>query len=408
MKRTTKQQRGVATYKPLEVLGPEHEFSLVNEDLKALPIVDKVIRAFCGKCVNFVEQPTFTFGKELQLHVMEIKANEPFKSPGTFEETMQNAVVTLLGFLEKKFHANLLGTGMHPLLMLDETGVWPHRHKKIYEEYGKIFNLKQHGWLNIQSFHLNLPYSNEAEGVQLHNLLAGLCAYLPAISASSPIYEGKLCPHVDNRLFFYKSNQLEVPSITGDIVPDYVSSFNQYRKEVIGQYSRDLAAAGAGKPILFKEWVNSRSVIFRFDRCAIEVRVMDEQECVKSDVALSCFIRAALRGLVANQTQPLPHQLLVNDFNSVIADGLNAKVLNPDGKTARQVCQHLFKVASENAAEDEKNYLWLVKKRIEDGNLSEIVRERVSRKAQKTDAKEAILSVYSTLIKCLADNQPYF
>ena len=370
--------------------------------------MDKVIKAFCGKCVNFVEQPTFTFGKELQLHVVEIKANEPFKSPEAFEENMQNAVVTLLGFLEKKFHASLLGTGMHPLLKLNETGVWSHRHRKIYEEYGKIFNLKQHGWLNIQSFHLNLPYSNEAEGVRLHNLLAGLCAYLPAISTSSPIYEGKLRTHADNRLFFYKANQLEVPSITADIVPDSVSSFTQYRKEVIGQYSQDLAAAGAGKPILFKEWVNSRGVIFRFDRRAIEVRVMDEQECIKSDVALSCFIRAALRGLVANQTQPLPHQLLVNDFSSVIAGGLDAKVLNPDGKTARQVCQHLFKVASENAVEDEKKYLWLVKKRIKNGNLSEVIRERVLRRAQKTDAEEAIFSVYSTLIKCLADNQPYF
>ncbi len=339
---------------------------------------------------------------------MEIKANEPFKSPKAFEETMQNAVVTLLGFLKKKFHANLLGTGMHPLLTLDETGVWPHRHRKIYQEYGKIFNLKQHGWLNIQSFHLNLPYSNEAEGIRLHNQLLGLCAYLPAISASSPIYEGKLYSHIDNRLFFYQSNQQEVPSITGDIIPEYVSSFSQYKKEVIGRYSRDLASAGAGKSILFKEWVNSRGVIFRFDRRAIEVRVMDEQECIKSDVALSCFIRAAVRGLVANQTPPLPHELLINDFNSVIAGGLNAKVQNPDGKTARQVCQHLFKVASENAEEDEKKYLWLVKKRIEDGNLSEIVRERVLRKAKKTDVKEAVLSVYSTLIKCLAQNQPYF
>jgi hypothetical protein len=65
-------------------------------------------------------------------------------------------------------------------------------------------------------------------------------------------------------------------------------------------------------------------------------------------------------------------------------------------------------VASENAAEDEKKYLWIVKKRIESGSLSELIRERVLKKTQKTDLEEAILSVYSTLIKCLADNQPYF
>jgi gamma-glutamyl:cysteine ligase YbdK (ATP-grasp superfamily) len=389
-------------------MGPEHEFSLVNEELQALPILDKVMKDFCGKIVNFIELPHFTFGKELQLHVMEIKANAPFKSPELFEETMQNAVATLLYLLEKQYHAHLLGTGMHPLLRLEETSVWPHRHRKIYQEYSKVFNLKQHGWLNIQSFHLNLPYSNEEKGILLHNLLAGLCAYLPAISASSPICEGAIGPDVDNRLYFYKVNQLEVPSVTGEVIPEPISSFDQYRKEVIRQYSQDLAKAGAGKRILFKEWVNSRGVIFRFDRKALEVRVIDEQECVKSDVALSCFIRAALRGLIAERIEPLPHQLLVRDFNSVMAKGLNAKVLHPNGETARQVCQHLFNLALENAEEDEKKYLWIVKKRIESGNLSELIRERVLRKSQKADFKEAILSVYSTLIKCLADNQPYF
>jgi gamma-glutamyl:cysteine ligase YbdK (ATP-grasp superfamily) len=409
LRRCLNKKRGVATYKPLEVLGPEHEFSLVNDELKPLPMVDKVIKDFSGRITNFIELPRFTFGKELQMHVMEIKANAPFKSPELFEETMQSAVETLTGFLWKKYHVRLLGTGMHPLLRLEETRVWPHRHRKIYQEYSKIFNLKQHGWLNIQSFHLNLPCSKEKSGVKMYNLLAGLCPYLPALSASSPIYEGTMGPNVDNRLFFYRMNQREIPSVTGDVVPDYVSSFGQYRREVIGRYSHDLTEAGAGKSILFKEWVNSRGIIFRFDRSALEVRVMDEQECVKSDVALSCFIRAALRGLLSDEeVEPLPHKLLVNDFNSVVKNGLNAQVQNPNGGTARQVCRHFFKLASENAEEEEKKYVWIIKKRIDDGNLSELMRDRVLKKAQKTSLEEAILSVYSTLIKCLSDNQPYF
>jgi hypothetical protein len=135
---------------------------------------------------------------------------------------------------------------------------------------------------------------------------------------------------------------------------------------------------------------------------------MDEQECVKSDVALSCFIRAALRGLLAERAEPLPHQLLVRDFNSVMANGLNAEVFHPKGETARQVCQHLFNLALENAEEDEQKYLWIVKKRIEDGNLSELIQTRVLKRARKTDLKEAILEIYLRLIKCLSDNQPYF
>jgi gamma-glutamyl:cysteine ligase YbdK (ATP-grasp superfamily) len=388
-------------------LGPEHEFSLVDQELKPLPISDQVIKSFCGKTVNFVKQKGFTFGKELQLHVMELKANEPFKSPQIFEETMKEGVDTLEDFLNR-YSAHLLGTGMHPLLNLDETGIWPHRHRKIYDEYGKIFNLKQHGWLNIQSYHLNLPYSQEEDAIQLHNFLANLCAYLPAISAASPIYDGEPGPYVDNRLWFYKTNQIEVPSVVGDVIPEYTASFNQYKENVIKRYSNDLEKAGAGTPLLSKEWVNSRGAIFRFDRDALEVRVLDEQECIKSDVALSCFIRAALRGFMEQQPVPVAHDVLVSDFNSIVSDGLDAMVLHPKGKTARDVCRYYFDLASGNATEDEKEYLWIVKRRIEGGSLSELIREKVVHKAKKTDIIEAIRSVYSTLTKCLADNQPFF
>ncbi|MGQ9530741.1 MAG: glutamate-cysteine ligase family protein [Candidatus Bathycorpusculaceae bacterium] len=381
---------------------------MVNQELKALPIVDKVIKDFHGRIVNFVEQSHFTFGKELQLHVMEIKPNTPFKSPEKFEETMQEAVLTLTDFLESKYKAHLLGTGMHPLLRLEETGVWPHRHRKIYQAYTKVFNLKQHGWLNIQSFQLNIPYFNEEKAILMHNILAEICAYLPAISAASPIYEGKFGACVDNRLYFYMTNQKEVASVTGDVIPEYIHSFDQYRKEIIKKYSLELAKKGIDKCLLHKDWVNSRGAIFRFDRRAIEIRIMDEQECIKADVALSCFLRALLRGMVKGENILLPHEVLVKDFNSVIAEGLDAKVLHPKGKTAKQVCEHFFRIAWENALKEEKKYLPLIQKRIEGGSLSEIIREKVQRKAQKTDLEEAIVDVYSNLVKNLMNNQPYF
>lgn len=370
--------------------------------------MDRVIKDFCGRVVNFVEQPEFTFGKELQLHVMEVKPNTPFRSPETFDETMHKAVLSILDFLEDKYGAFLLGTGMHPLLRLEETGVWSHRHRQIYEEYSKVFNLKRHGWLNIQSYQLNLPYSNEENGILLHNLLANICSYLPAIAASSPIYEGNFGENIDNRLHFYMLNQEEVPSITGDVIPEYVSSFGQYRRDIVERYSSDLANAGVNKLLLHKDWVNSRGVIFRFDRKALEIRVMDEQDCVKSDVALSCFTRAVLRGLMREKIELLPHETLVRDFNSIVAGGLDSKVSHPYGSTARQVCQRFFNIAWANATKEEKKYLPIIQRRIEDSSLSEIIRKRISMKAQKTSFREAIISVYSMLIKSLRDNQPYF
>jgi gamma-glutamyl:cysteine ligase YbdK (ATP-grasp superfamily) len=339
---------------------------------------------------------------------MEIKPNSPFESPGEFEETMQEAVLTVQDFLQRKFHARLLGTGMHPLLKVEETGVWPHRHRQIYEAYARVFDLRRHGWLNIQSFHLNLPYSNETSAMVLNNTLANLCPCLCAISASSPIYEGKLGEAVDNRLRFYWENQKEIPSVTGDIVPEYASSFDQYKKDVIGKYSKDLARTGADNLILNKEWVNSRGVIFRFDRKAIEIRIMDEQECIKSDVALSCFIRAALRGLMNMEPELLPHTVLVHDLKAVITNGFDASIHHPQGRTARRVCEYYYNLAHANASEDEKKYLSTVWRRIESGNLSEILRERVMKRSQRTSLREAIVDIYSELAGSLATNQPYF
>jgi hypothetical protein len=107
-------------------------------------------------------------------------------------------------------------------------------------------------------------------------------------------------------------------------------------------------------------------------------------------------------------TKLLSHRILVQDLKAVIAKGLTATVHHPHRETARQVCEHYYRIALENATEDEKKYLPIIQKRIERGNLSEILRERVEEKSCRTDFKEAIIEVYSELEESLANNQPYF
>jgi gamma-glutamyl:cysteine ligase YbdK (ATP-grasp superfamily) len=393
-------------YQTLEAFGPEHEFSLVDEALKPLPIVDQVIKKIRGRIVNNVNLGDFTFGKELQSHVAEIKANAPFRSPCVFEETMYNAVLKISDTLERHFHANLLGLGMHPFLALNEAQIWSHRDRSIYDAMGQLFNLRQHGWLNIQSFQLNLPYSSDSDAVTLHNVIVNILPYLPAISAASPIYEGKIGECVDNRLHFYRINQSEVPSLTGDVIPESISSLREYREIIIDKYSSDLSKLNAAPRIVGKEWMNSRGAIIRFDRKAIEIRVMDEQECIKSDVALSCFIRALVRGLLEDPKY-LAHELLVNDFEMVMRRGLHAQTLYPGITQARDVCLHLYEIAEANTTPEEKKYLPLIKKRIVEGNLSDLIVKTVLKRSQKTSFSEAIRGVYLSLLECMRKNDPY-
>jgi len=394
-------------YRTLQVLGPEHEFSVINEKLQPLPIVDKIIKDLHGRVTNYANLGEFTLGKELQAHVAEFKANKPFDSPKVFEETMHSAVSRILDLLQNRYGASLLGLGMHPSLKLDEARVWSHRDRQIYEALGRIFNLTQHGWLNIQSFQLNLSYGNEGEAVRLYNALAEVLPYLPAIASSSPIYESKVGEFLDNRLHFYGINQREIPSITGDIIPEPTSSFEEYEKTTIRRYSEDLAKVNAPKCILSKEWLNSRGAVFRFDRRAVEIRIMDEQECVKSDVALSCFTRALLKGILRENEQQTPHRVLVENLSTVTKDGLDAKVSHPKGSTAREVCRHLLKVAEREASREDRRYLWVIKKRVEEGSLSNLILKDVTNKTQRTSPEEAILSVYSALAKCLEENKVY-
>lgn len=398
------------TYKALEVLGPEHEFSVVDDNLRAMSIVDTIMKDLHGRIVNAVEYPKYVVGKELQSHVLELKSKKPFHSPTDFEETMQESLLTVLDFIKSRYGASLLGTGMHPLLRIPEANIWSHRHRAIYRAYEKIFNLRQHGWLNIQAFQLNLPYGGRKRGPTFHNIMANIVPYIPAITAASPIYEEKFGDYVDNRLYFYRNNQNEIPSLVGDVIPDYVSTTEEYVETVIGRYSNELARANAEKCITNVEWINSRGIVFRFDRHAIEIRLIDEQECIRSDVAISCLVRAAMRGLLReeNQAQLLPHELLVKDFNSVVKRGLDAKVQHPKGPTSRDVCRYLLELASNNALDEEKAYLVTVRRRIEEGNLSETIAKNVKRKSQKAGIHEAIVTTYLDLVRSLEENKPYF
>jgi hypothetical protein len=99
------------------------------------------------------------------------------------------------------------------------------------------------------------------------------------------------------------------------------------------------------------------------------------------------------------------HETLVQNFKQVLRKGLQASVQHPERKTAREVCLHLFKIASSNATAEEKRYLPIVKQRIECGNLSDIILRSVAQKAQKTDLEEAIISVYSRFADCLEKNK---
>jgi hypothetical protein len=112
--------------------------------------------------------------------------------------------------------------------------------------------------------------------------------------------------------------------------------------------------------------------------------------------------------MMTGETYPaISHKILVQNLNHIIKDGLNAHVQHPAGQTAKCVCQHLLKIAHDNANEEEKKYLPLITQRMESGNLSQMILRDISKKTQKTDIHEAIFEIYSSLANCLTNNRVY-
>ncbi|MEQ8767131.1 MAG: glutamate-cysteine ligase family protein, partial [Planctomycetota bacterium] len=261
-------------YRLFEGVGVELEYMIVDaETLSVRPIADQLIEAETGEPGSDAERGPIAWSNELALHVIELKSQGPAKSlaewPARFQGDLAH-IDELLG----RFGARLMPSGMHPWMNPDEElRLWPHECGPIYQTFHRIFDCRGHGWSNLQSTHLNLPFSNAGEFAQLHAAIRVLLPILPALTASTPVFDGRLTERKDNRLAFYSRNARRVPSVTGRVVPEPVDSPESYERDILQRIYRDLAPHDP-EGTLRHEWANARGAIARFERGAIEIRIL--------------------------------------------------------------------------------------------------------------------------------------
>jgi carboxylate-amine ligase len=284
-----------------EGYGIELEYMLVNSrSLDPIPVADRVLRARAGRVVNAVDNGPAGWSNEFVLHVMEIKNNRPGPSLSGLGGVLQEQVVQINRLLEE-FGGRLMPSGMHPWMdPAKDTKFWNHRNRKIYDTYDRIFGCKSHGWANIQSSHLNLSFRGDEEFGRLHAAVRLLLPIIPALAASSPVVEGKVTGVMDNRLVFYRTNQLLVPSISGDVIPEAVFNRREYEKKILQTMYRDIARYDS-EGVLQHEWLNSRGAVPRFERSAMEIRLSDSQECPLADTAVAAAVSSVIESLIGGR-----------------------------------------------------------------------------------------------------------
>lgn len=289
-----------------EGVGIELEYMLVDgETLDVAPRADWLLAEAAGDITGEWVNGPLAWNNELALHVIEFKLNGPSGSLNGIDELFQRDIGKANGLLGAT-GLRLLPTGMHPWMdPARELKLWPHDNREIYDTFDRIFSCRGHGWANLQSMHINLPFADDAEFGRLHAAIRFLMPLMPGLAASSPVMDGTLTGTADNRLAVYRGNCQRVPSVTGEVVPEPVYTIGEYQERVLGPIYRDLAPLDP-EGVLADEWVNARGAIARFERMAIEIRVLDVQECPAMDVALAHLLVESLRLLCMETWSGVP------------------------------------------------------------------------------------------------------
>ncbi len=398
--------------------GMELEYMLVREDsLDVAPIADCILQQEAGSISNEVERGIMAWSNELALHVIEIKNSGPVPALPMLAEKLQKEVEEI-GRLAAEQGAILLPTAMHPWMdPHSETRLWPHGNKDIYHTYNRIFNCQGHGWSNVQSTHLNLGFGTGEGFGRLHAAIRVLLPILPAIAASSPAADGALTGWLDTRLQYYQNNQRRIPFITGQVIPEPVFSETDYEQEIYQRLRRDIAPYDPDG-VLEAEWLNSRGAIARFDRNAIEIRVLDIQECPLADVSLAVLICAVLKGLSQGRWGGLAEQKAAetgglaeifvgtvrNGEETVIDDSRYLNLFGREGKaamTAGELWQELAADCTPELAEAGHGIQQAVDTVLARGPLS----RRIIRALGAKPNRERFREVYRELGQCLVQGR---
>ncbi|MBS1568448.1 MAG: glutamate--cysteine ligase [Bacteroidetes bacterium] len=402
------------TYGLFEVAGIELEYMVVDrETLRASPTVDLLFKDVTGHITGDVERGDVDWSNELTAHVLEMKTAKPTADMAGFAEKFSGEVRAINALLAKR-GLMLLPTAAHPLFdPFTETVLWTHEYNEVYALYNKIFDCRGHGWSNLQSVHLNLPFANDAEFGKLHTAIRLLLPLIPALSASSPILDGKPTGHLDARMEAYLHHQEKLPALMGSLIPEAVLTEEEYYREIFSPIGKALAPYDP-EGIMDHEFANSRGAIARFDRGAIEIRVVDIQECPQADIAIAQLLVETLKALVdgrwASQyvQRAWHHKDLLKIFLKVIKKAGGARIRNHDyllmfgldkpEATAQELWEHLFAEVGGGLGKEAKA---CIKHILVHGCLAKRI---LARTGPKPDAPR-IIAVYKELAQCLQEGR---
>jgi len=396
-----------------EAFGVELEYMIVaRKSLDVLPVTDELIRAESGTIQSEIDLGKISWSNELALHVVELKTTAPEAVFTLLADDFQHHVQRINKRLaDLNAAGRLMPSAMHPWMdPFHEMQLWPHEYSAVYDAYNRVFDCRGHGWANLQSVHLNLPFNGDEQFGRLHAAVRLILPILPGLAASSPVKDGRLTGLLDNRLDVYQGNSARVPSLAGRVIPEPVFTEEAYRRKIFQRMYDDIAPHDPDG-VLQDEFLNSRGAIARFGRGSIEIRVIDIQECPAADLAVLQATVAVLKALCSEQwsdiaaQQAMDVEPLYGILSAAICDADQAMINNADYLavfgysgtqcTVRQLWQHLMQQTAPAMNHKDAAALDVI---LSQGPLA---RRVVDRLQQRGDDRASLALIYADLCDAL-------
>lgn len=256
---------------------------------------------------------------------------------------------------------------------------------------------------------LDLHFAREQDFGRLHAAVRMALPLLPALSAATPIREGRSSGFHSARLRACLDLYDRHPTRVGGFIPEAVFDANDYDREVLGPILQAIATS-RGAEATDAQALNLRAATAQFDTGILSIHAIDAQENPAADMAVLEFTIALLRALVAGRwssnylQRAWSSEDLMSVMLSTIHDGSRAVITNRDylfmlgmlkqeRATASEVLKHLFVELYGDLSENARTHLAVI---IEHGCLA----SRIMAKAGKRATPEKLRASVAHLAAC--------
>jgi hypothetical protein len=210
----------------------------------------------------------------------------------------------------------------------------------------------------------------------------------------------------------YRTNAAPLETITGLVIPEPVDTRADYETRILQPMYAEIAPQDP-EGVLQHEWLNSRGAIARFDRHAIEIRVLDVQECPLADLAIAAAVTSVVRAVWEREARlpqarnTLDTTMLAAVLDACVRDGDRAPIADPSylsmlgypGRpcTAGELWSHLVMDCPPDAPVHTPAFRDALDVILEEGPLA----RRIVRAVGANVTMPALRDVYRELCDCL-------